>query len=320
MSNFQSKYYFCSMSKTERYYSFTKFLRERFGARVQKLAIDAGFTCPNRDGSKSYGGCTYCNNSAFNPSYCTPEKSIAQQIEEGIEFHKRRYRRAVGYLAYFQAFSNTYAPLSELKQIYAQALQNEQVLGIVIGTRPDCVDDEKLDYLSELNKTHFVSIEYGIESCYNQTLEKINRCHSFEDTQLAIVKTAERGIHVGGHIIFGLPGETEAMMMQEAEILSQLPLNSIKFHQLQIFKNTPMAKMFKDNPSEFKLFELQQYISFIVSFCEKLRPDIAIERFSSEAPPSFLVNSPWSNLRTDQILNLIKKEFVVRDTYQGVSC
>ncbi|MDD3738042.1 MAG: TIGR01212 family radical SAM protein [Lentimicrobiaceae bacterium] len=306
------------MSKTERYYSFTKFLRERFGARVQKLAIDAGFTCPNRDGSKSYGGCTYCNNSAFNPSYCTPEKSIAQQIEEGIEFHKRRYRRAVGYLAYFQAFSNTYAPLNELKQKYAQALQNEQVLGIVIGTRPDCVDDEKLDYLSELNKTHFVSIEYGIESCYNQTLEKINRCHSFEDTQLAIVKTAERGIHVGGHIIFGLPGETEEMMMQEAEILSQLPLNSIKFHQLQIFKNTPMAQMFKDNPSEFKLFELQQYISFIVGFCEKLRPDIAIERFSSEAPPSFLVNSPWSNLRTDQILNLIKKEFVVRDTYQGV--
>lgn len=301
----------------KRYNSYSQWVRNRFGGRVQKLTIDAGFTCPNRDGSKGTGGCTYCNNDAFNPSYCHPQKSIRQQIEEGIEFHKVRYRRATKYLAYFQAFSNTYAPLEELKTLYSEALSVPGVVGLVLGTRPDCIDDEKLQYLSKLNETHFVSIEYGIESCYNETLERINRGHTFEETIEAIEKTAKAGIHTGSHLIFGLPGESREQMLEQVNYINQLPLSSIKFHQLQIIEGTAMARQYKQNPAEFNLLTLEEYLDFIVKFTERLKPEIVIERFSSEAPPRFQAGPTWGMLRTDRIMQLIDKAFEEKNTRQG---
>lgn len=302
---------------SRRYNSYSEYFKKTFGGRIQKVTIDAGFTCPNRDGSKGTGGCTFCNNDAFNPSYCQPHKSVTQQISEGIEFHKVRYRRSEQYLAYFQAYSNTYAPLAHLKSLYDEALAFPGVTGLVIGTRPDCIDDEKLEYFARLSEKHYVILEYGIESCYNSTLQTINRGHTYEDSVTAITKTAALGIHTGAHVIFGLPGEKDADMLAEAEILSQLPLTTIKFHQLQIMKDTAMAIQYQNNPAAFTFFSLPQYIHFIVSFAERLNPDFVIERFTSEAPPRFRVGPTWGNLRTDQLQILIETEFEKRDTWQG---
>ena len=224
-----------------RFNSYAEYFKKYFGGRVQKLAIDAGFTCPNRDGSRGKGGCTYCDNDAFNPSYCHPEKSVRQQIEEGIEFHEKRYRRANRYLAYFQPYSNTYAPLDRLKKIYSQALAFPEITGLVIGTRPDCIDEQKLEYFRELAESRYIMLEYGVESCYNKTLKRINRGHTFEDAVKALKMTSDFKIKTGVHLIFGLPGESRQEMMSEAEILSDLPVNNIKFHQLQIIKGTGLS-------------------------------------------------------------------------------
>ncbi|MEI8202603.1 MAG: TIGR01212 family radical SAM protein [Bacteroidota bacterium] len=300
-----------------RYNAFADRLKEKFGFRLQKLTLDAGFTCPNRDGTKGIGGCTYCNNDAFNPSYCHPEKSIAQQLTEGIEFHKKRYRRAKSFLAYFQAYSNTYAPLAELRKMYDEALQFEDISGIIIGTRPDCVDETKLDYFQQLTKTHFVSIEYGIESCYDRTLQLIHRGHNFKDATDAIQLTAQRGIHTGTHLIFGLPGESREEMLGEAAIISQLPLNSIKFHQLQIIRGTQMELDYALHPESYRFFSLEEYIEFVIDFIERLSPAIAIERFAGEVPPRFLVANSWGLIRNDQINILIEKRLEERDSWQG---
>ena len=302
---------------SRRFNAYSNYILKEFGERVQKLSIDAGFTCPNRDGTVGTGGCTYCNNNAFNPSYCTPSKSISQQIIEGIEFHQKRYRRANKYLAYFQPFSNTYAPLDKLRNIYHEALKYPEVIGLVIGTRPDCIDDKKLEFFSELSKKYYVIIEYGIESCYDKTLERVNRGHSFEQSVKAITKTAQKRIKTGAHIIFGLPGETKQEMLDEADILSELPLNNIKFHQLQIIKDTEMAKEYREKPENFSLFSLDEYIDFIITFLERLTPDIVIERFAGEVPPRFLSGPNWGLIRNDQILNLIKKKLYEKNTWQG---
>ncbi|MCK4288458.1 MAG: TIGR01212 family radical SAM protein [Bacteroidales bacterium] len=302
---------------SRRFNAYSNYILKEFGERVQKLSIDAGFTCPNRDGTVGTGGCTYCNNNAFNPSYCTPSKSISQQIIEGIEFHQKRYRRANKYLAYFQPFSNTYAPLDKLRNIYNEAIKFPEVIGLVIGTRPDCIDDKKLEFFSELSKKYYVIIEYGIESCYDKTLERVNRGHSFEQSVKAITKTAQKRIKTGAHIIFGLPGETKQEMLDEADILSELPLNNIKFHQLQIIKDTEMAKEYREKPENFNLFSLDEYIDFIITFLERLTPDIVIERFAGEVPPRFLSGPNWGLIRNDQILNLIKKKLYEKNTWQG---
>ena len=302
---------------TRRFNSYSEYFKRSFGERVQKLSIDAGFTCPNRDGSLAGGGCTYCNNDAFNPSYCHPEKSVKQQIEEGIEFHRKRYRRASKYLAYFQPYSNTYAPIDKLETIYNQATSFPDVVGLVIGTRPDCIDEEKLEFFRQLSKDHYVIIEYGIESCYNKTLERINRQHTFEQSIEAIEKTAAKGIHTGAHIIFGLPGESREEMFAEAEILSKLPLNTIKIHQLQIITGTRMAQEYKTNPEDFDLFNLDEYIDFIVRFTENLNPDFVIERFAGEVPPRFLAGPGWERIRNDEILVRIEKKMEEMDTWQG---
>ena len=300
-----------------RFNAYSNYFRSIYGARVQKVSIDAGFTCPNRDGTKASGGCTYCNNDAFNPSYCMPEKSVSQQIEEGIEFHKWRYSEAVSYLAYFQAFSNTYAPLDTLRKLYEEALSYPGVIGMIIGTRPDCIDDEKLAYIKELSRKGYIAVEYGIESCYNKTLGRINRGHSFEDAVSAVVSTAALGINTGAHFIFGLPGETREEMLNQADIISALPLKTVKFHQLQIIKGTTMEREFQDNPADFELFEWEEYLDFFISFLERLNPAIVVERFTGEAPPRFLTGSGWGKKRTDQIVSLIEKRLEELDTWQG---
>jgi len=300
-----------------RFNSYNEYFKKTFGQRVQKLSIDAGFTCPNRDGTVGSGGCTFCNNDAFNPSYCLPQKSIRQQIEEGKQFHAWRYRRAVDYLAYFQAFSNTFAPLEQLKKIYNEALAVDGIIGLVIGTRPDCVDDEKLDYFQELSKKHYLIIEYGIESCYDETLVNINRGHTFGQSVEAIQKTASRGIKVGAHLIFGLPGESKDQIMAEAGILSKLPINTLKFHQLQIVENTKMAFDYAQQPDNFVFFTLDEYIELIINFLENLNPAIVIERFAGEVPPRFLAGPGWGIIRYDQILQKIEKRMEERNTWQG---
>lgn len=301
-----------------RFYSYKQFLQDRFGGRVQKLTIDAGFTCPNRDGTLSEGGCTFCVNDAFNPSYCTPSKSVLQQLEEGIQFHQNRYRRADSYLAYFQAYSNTYQTLENLKEIYKCAIEHPSIVGIVIGTRPDCIDDEKLDFFATLNEKLFVSIEYGIESVHDTTLKHINRGHDFETAVEAIAKTHQRKIHTGGHFIFGLPNETPDQWFEDVQVINQLKLDSIKFHQLQIIKGTKMEDEFKSYPERFYQFTLENYIPFIVSFAEKLSPTLVIERFAGEVPPRFLSVNSWGTTRYDVVLQTIEKEFERRGTYQGI--
>ena len=317
-----------------RFNSYSNYFTKQFGGRVQKISIDAGFSCPNRDGKISTGGCTFCSNAAFNPSYCRPEKSIKQQIEEGIEFHQRRYRRANKYLAYFQPFSNTYKPLEELKSIYSQAFEamsfhaeesakmesmasKPEIVGIVIGTRPDLIDEEILQYLSEIHKTHYVMLEYGVESVYDETLKRVNRGHDFATAEKAIRMTAEYNIPCGAHFIFGLPGETKTMMLDAADIISRLPLTTVKFHQLQIFKDTPMAEEYQAHPEHFHLFNLEEYIDFVIDFAERLNPDIVIERFAGEVPPRFLVSEPWMKLRYDEVLSRIEKRMEKRETWQG---
>ena len=304
-----------SWDDNRRFNSYSSYFQREFGGRVQKISIDAGFSCPNRDGKISTGGCTFCRNDAFNPSYCRPEKSVRQQIEEGIEFHQRRYRRAKSYLAYFQAYSNTYKPVDELERLYREALSVPGIIGIIIGTRPDCINEEILEMLQKLNTT--VVIEYGVESVYDSTLQRVNRGHDFETAKKVIELTHRYGFHCGGHFIFGLPGETREMMLHTADIISELPLTTVKFHQLQIFKDTKMAEEYLANPADFHLFTLEDYIEFVIDFIERLNPNIVIERFAGEVPPRYLVSKPWLNLRYDQVLSLIEKRIAERDTYQG---
>jgi len=300
-----------------RFNAYANYFRNHFGERVQKLSLDAGFTCPNRDGNVGIGGCTYCNNDAFNPSYCQPQKSVEQQINEGMEFHQNRYRRAGKYLAYFQAYSNTYAGIDQLKSIYEQALQFPEVIGLVIGTRPDCINTEQLKYFKELSEKYYLIIEYGIESCYDKTLKRINRGHSYQQAVDAIQQTAELGIKTGAHMMFGLPGESREEMLAEAEIVSALPLNNIKFHQLQIIKGTQMEKEYHEDPNQFEFFELDEYIDFIIRFLEKLNPAFVVERFAGEVPPRFLAGPGWGKIRNDQILTMIEKQLEERNTWQG---
>ncbi|HPV88382.1 MAG TPA: TIGR01212 family radical SAM protein [Bacteroidales bacterium] len=301
----------------QRYRSFTGYFIHKYGTRLQKVVVDAGFTCPNRDGTAGTGGCTYCDNRAFHPSYSTPEKSLIQQIDEGIEFHKVRYRRAGGYLAYFQPYSNTYAPLEELRRIYRPVLEDPRIKGIVIGTRPDCIDMEKLRYFKDLSQEMIVMIEYGVESCYNRTLERINRGHTWEQSVEAIEATAALGIHTGVHMIFGLPGESRDEMLAEAGMLSRLPITSLKMHQLQIVRDTAMEKEFAEKPGDFVTFSLNQYLDFVVDFLERLRPDMFIERIVGEVPPRFVRSTPWGLIRNVEILRLLEKRLEERDTFQG---
>ncbi len=289
-------------------------LREEFGTRVQKISINAGFTCPNRDGNKGRGGCTFCNNLSFHPDYCLPTKSPLQQMEEGIFFF-RKYE-SQQYLAYFQSYTNTYAPLEQLKAIYESVLQHPKVVGIVVGTRPDCVDETLLDYFAQLSKQCYVMIEYGVESTLDNTLKAINRGHDFATSQWAITATAQRGIPVGAHLILGLPGESQAQLIEHATTISKLPLTMLKLHQLQIVQGTIMAQQFIEHPEGFSLFNIDQYIDLTIDFLEKLNPEIAVERFVSQSPKEFLIAPDWG-VKNFEFVAKLEKRIKQRNTFQG---
>ncbi|MCC8034522.1 MAG: TIGR01212 family radical SAM protein [Rikenellaceae bacterium] len=300
-----------------RFNSYAGYFRKIFGHRVQKVTVNAGFTCPNRDGTLGTGGCTFCDNAAFTPSYCMKGEDVAWQIKEGISFHRNRYRRAGSYLVYFQSFSNTYAPLDTLRDIYSRALAVPGVEGIIVGTRPDCIDDEKLDYLADLAKNKYVAIEYGVESCRDETLRNINRGHDFACARTAIEKTASRGIHTGAHFILGLPGETDRMLLDGAGTINSLPLTSVKFHQLQIFKGTAMSRQWEDEPGNFHFKSIEEYIALFAQILRRLRPDLIIERFASEAPPRYHAGPNWGLVRNDRLLSMLEQYLEVHDYHQG---
>ena len=299
----------------ERYNEYGFWLKEQLGVKAQKISLNAGFTCPNRDGRVGTGGCTYCNNQTFNPDYCATDKSITQQLEEGKRFFARKYPD-MKYLAYFQAYTNTYDALSTLKAKYEEALSVPDVVGLVIGTRPDCMPPDLLDYLEELNHRTFLIVEYGIESVYDATLLRINRGHTHAQTVDAITRTATRGIRVGAHLILGLPGETREDMLHEATVLSELPLTLLKLHQLQLIKGTRMAEEYATNPSDFHLFTPDEYIDLIIDFLERLRPDLVLERFVSQSPSSLLAIPGWG-LKNHEFVAKVKQRLAQRNAYQG---
>jgi len=294
---------------------FPDYLKKRFGTRVQKLSIDAGFTCPNRDGVVGTGGCTFCSNKAFTPGYCTPQKTVTEQLTKGMAFFSRKYP-ATRYLAYFQAYTNTYAPLAQLRSLYEEALSVPGVVGIVIGTRPDCVTDDILVYLETLAKRVYVSVEYGIESTSDKTLARVNRGHDFADTVEAVRATSGRGIQTGGHLILGLPGESPGDMLGHAFALNLLPLDIIKIHQLQLIQGTPMADEYASKPDDFTLFTPESYRDLLIRFLEVLRPSMVVERFASVSSPGLLVSRRWG-LKNYQLVNLVEKEMARRRTWQG---
>lgn len=300
----------------KRYNDYNSFVKLHFGERVQKISLDVGFSCPNRDGSKGYGGCTYCNNNTFNPDYCEPRKSIKEQLELGIEFFSKRGKNKK-YLAYFQAYTNTYSDFESLRKMYKEALSVPKVLGLVIGTRPDCISDEIIDYLEGLSKKYFISLDFGVESTNEKTLRTVNRCHTFNETLIAYQRCRNKGFHLGAHIIIGLPGETKRDLMRHALELSKLPINTLKLHHLQIVKNSVMAIQYKRNPENFNLFTAEGYIDFITDFIGYLRPDIIIERFISEAPIDLLIAPKWGRQRKQGIIDQIDKMLIDKNSWQG---
>ena len=308
--------YLCVMKMNEiRYNDLSAYLSAHFPYKVQKISLNAGFTCPNRDGTVGHGGCTYCNNQTFNPAYCKTEKTVTEQLVEGKQFFARKYPE-MKFLAYFQAYTNTYAELEELKRKYEEALQVKDVVGIVIGTRPDCMPDTLLDYLEELNQRTFLIVEYGVESTDNDTLKRINRGHTFEVAEEAIRKTAARGIRVGAHIILGLPGETNDQLIKQAGVLSALPLTTLKLHQLQLIKGTRMAHEFEMQPEDFHLYSADEYIDLVIDYVEHLRPDIVLERFVSQSPKELLIAPDWG-LKNHEFTDKVKKRMRERDAWQG---
>lgn len=298
-----------------RYNDFPAFCRKIFGERVQKLSIDGGFTCPNRDGRKGTGGCTFCNNESFNPDYCRSVSGITQQIEEGVSFFQAKYQ-GQKYLAYFQAYSNTYAALDVLKQKYGEALAHPKVAGLVLATRPDVVDERVLDYLEELAKKHYVCIEYGVESANDEVLKKVNRGHSYMEAETAILKTAGRGIRIGAHLIFGLPGESRESMLEGAIRLSCLPIDLLKLHQLQIIRGTRMADEYLCQPESFRLYTMDEYMDFVADAIEQMNPAVYLERFVNQAPAEYLIAPKWG-VKNFEFVAKLDKRLRERNIQQG---
>lgn len=302
---------------SRRFYSYSRYIHNLFGARIQKLTLDAGLSCPHRSSREGQDGCTYCNNAAFNPSYCSPEKNISQQLAEGIEFHMNRYRRARKYLAYFQAYTNTFAPIEQLQKLFNEAIAHPDVVGLVVGTRPDCLSSKVINLLREISETHCVMVELGVESLHNKTLARVQRGHSAEVSLEAITRLHAAKLNVGVHLIFGLPGEGREEMIETVETIVSYPVHSIKFHQLQILEGTIMAEEWRRSPDRFTLFELNDYLSFMREIIERLPTHIAVERISAEAPPRFLLAPDWGLLRNDQILSRFELLLAEQNSWQG---
>ena len=298
---------------TPYYYDYGTWIRHRFPFRVQKISVDAGFTCPNRDGRISTGGRIYCDNRTFNPAYCQRQDSITQQLEAGKLFFARKYPE-MKYLAYFQAYTNTYASIDHLRQLYEEALRVEDVVGIVIGTRPDCVSDELLDYLEDLNRHTFLIVEYGVESANDETLQRINRGHSFAQSRVAIEKTHQRGILTGAHIILGLPGEDAQENLRQAPVISSLPIDILKIHQMQIIQGTRLAAEFERNP--FHIYDIDEYIRLISNYIQRLRKDLVLERFVSQSPKDLLIAPHWG-LKNHEFTDLLNNYLKQHNIHQG---
>ena len=303
------------MEKNKPYRDFGNFLKEIFPYKVQKISINAGFTCPNRDGKKGFGGCTYCNNQTFSPEYCHTEKSVKEQLEEGIRFFSRKYPE-MKYLAYFQAYTNTYDEIDRLIAKYEEALSFPDVVGLIIGTRPDCMPNELLGYFSTLSQNKFVMIEYGLESTSDRTLIRINRGHTHAESEDAILRTTDRGIYTGVHLILGLPGESKEEILHHADVLSALPITTLKLHQLQLIRHTRMAKEFEETPEEFHLYTADEYIDLVIDFMERLNPRIVVERFVSQSPKELLIAPDWG-LKNFEFTAKVNKRIAERNTYQG---
>ncbi|MBQ3772478.1 MAG: TIGR01212 family radical SAM protein [Bacteroidaceae bacterium] len=295
------------------YTELSSFYGKVFPFKVQKISINAGFTCPNRDGSKGFGGCTYCNNQTFNPSYCATQKSVTLQIEEGKTFFARKYPE-MKYLAYFQAYTGTYGELRHLISLYEEALKADDVVGLVIGTRPDCMPDELLDYLADLSQRTFLTVEYGIESANDDTLRRINRGHTYAQSVEAIERTAKRGIYVGAHVILGLPGEDDAELIRQARLVNQLPITTLKLHQLQLIKGTVMAREYEQSP--FRLFSAEEYIDAVISYISHIRRDVVLERFVSSSPKDLLLAPNW-NIKNYEFVEMLKKKMRELGVEQG---
>ena len=295
------------------YNDYGTWLRQRFPYKVQKISVDAGFTCPNRDGRLGTGGCIYCNNDSFNPSYCQREKSVKQQLVEGKEFFRRKYPE-MRYMAYFQAFTNTYSTLDHLKSLYEEALDVEDVVGLVIGTRPDCIDDTLLDFLTQLARQTMVTLEYGIETANDDTLRLIRRGHDFQCVRDAVERTKGRGIVIGGHVILGLPGEDAEESVRQATIMSELGLDVLKIHQMQIIRGTRLAQMYAENP--FHLYSPEEYSELIVRYLEHLSDDMVVERFASQSPKEMLIAPKWG-LKNYELTNLIVNKMKREGRRQG---
>lgn len=308
----QSKYIW---GHNRRYNDFSSYFKNKFEERVQKVSVDVGFTCPNRDGTKGRGGCTYCNNKTFNPSYCDLKTTVTEQIQQGVDFFARKYK-SMRFLAYFQAYTNTYAPFEELKRLYEEALQHPKIVGLVISTRPDAVNEKLLDYLAELSRKTYVMVEFGLESHLNKTLETINRGHTFEESVWALEETAKRGINNGAHLILGLPGETRTDWLNQANTISELPVKNIKLHQLQIHKGTVLEKQYREYPDQFHIFSVDEYINLVVDYLELLRPEIIVERFISQAPAELLIAPKWG-LKNFEFVAKVEKRLKERETWQG---
>lgn len=303
------------MENSKPYRDFGDFLREVFPYKVQKISINAGFTCPNRDGTKGFGGCTYCNNQTFSPEYCHTEKSVTEQLEEGVRFFSRKYPE-MKYLAYFQAYTNTYDELNSLIAKYEEALAYPDVVGLIVGTRPDCMPEELLDYFSALSRKKFVMIEYGLESTLDRTLNRINRGHTHAESEEAIRRTAARNIHTGAHLILGLPGESREEILHHADILSTLPLTTLKLHQLQLIRGTRMAREQAEHPERFHLYSADEYIELVIDFIERLNPSIAVERFVSQSPKELLIAPDWG-LKNFEFTAKVNKRISERNARQG---
>lgn len=298
-----------------KYSGFSDFLNGVFPYKVQKISINAGFTCPNRDGTKGWGGCTYCNNQTFSPDYCLTEKPVGQQLEEGIRFFSRKYPD-MKYLAYFQAYTNTYGELETLKEKYEEALAFPGVVGLIIGTRPDCMPDDLLEYLVRLSRDVFVMVEYGVETTLDVTLKRINRGHTWEEARNAILRTASNGIYTGAHVILGLPGENREDILHHADLLSELPLTTLKLHQLQLIRQTRMGREYEEHPERFALYSADEYIELVIDFLERLNPSIAVERFVSQSPRNLLIAPDWG-LKNHEFTAKVNRRIRERNTWQG---
>jgi radical SAM protein (TIGR01212 family) len=301
---------------SSRFNSFGPYLRKKFGTRVYKVNVDAGFTCPNRDGTVGTTGCIYCNNDSFRPSGCRPETSVKEQIKRGISYLAMRYK-AGKFLVYFQPFTNTYAPVAELEKLYREALSEPLVIGLAIGTRPDCIDGEKIALIESLAKEHFILVEYGLQSMYDKSLEYILRGHDYQTFLDALKQTQNKGIHIGAHIIVGLPTETREEMLAMADGLSLLGIEFLKIHQLQIIKDTVLAGQYHLQP--FHTFGYDEYVDFLVDFIERLSPDIVLQRLFATAPDEILIAPQWGKTR-HQMIHDIEERFEQRNAMQGSKC